>query len=118
MLQLLIIGEASKIIKPLYRYSKAVFLYLNMSKRIFYPLLLLFIPFIGMMITNKIIWNLFDFIIMGFLLTSLSIGINYVINCTKKLKNQILYIGILLLIFLLIWVELSVGIFYTPIAGY
>jgi hypothetical protein len=82
-----------------------------MSKRIFYPLLLLFIPLIGMLITDEINWSLFDFIIMGVLLTLLSVGINYVINCTKNLKNQILYIGILLLIFLLIWVELSVGIF-------
>ena len=87
------------------------FLFLNMSKRIFYPLLLLFIPLIGMLITDEINWSLFDFIIMGVLLTLLSVGINYVINCTKNLKNQILYIGILLLIFLLIWVELSVGIF-------
>jgi len=82
-----------------------------MSKRIFYPLLLLFIPLIGMLITDEINWSLFDFIIMGVLLTLLSVGINYVINCTKNLKNRILYIGILLLIFLLIWVELSVGIF-------
>jgi hypothetical protein len=82
-----------------------------MSKRIFYPLLLLFIPLIGMLITDEINWSLFDFIIMGVLLTLLSVGINYVINSSKNLKNQILYIGILLLIFLLIWVELSVGIF-------
>jgi len=75
-----------------------------MSKRIFYPLLLLFIPLIGMLITDEINWSLFDFIIMGVLLTLLSVGINYVINCTKNLKNRILYIGILLLIFLLIWV--------------
>jgi uncharacterized membrane protein len=88
-----------------------------MSKRIFYPLLLLFIPFIGMLISDEINWSPFDFIIMGFLLILLSVGINYVINCTKNLKNQILYIGILLLIFLLIWAELSVGIFDTPIAG-
>jgi len=87
------------------------FLFLNMSKRIFYPLLLLFIPLIGMLITDEINWSLFDFIIMGVLLTLLSVGINYVINSSKNLKNQILYIGILLLIFLLIWVELSVGIF-------
>ena len=70
-----------------------------------------------MLITDEINWSLFDFIIMGVLLTLLSVGINYVINCTKNLKNQILYIGILLLIFLLIWAELSVGIFDTPIAG-
>lgn len=88
-----------------------------MSKRIFYPLLLLFIPLIGMSITDKINWSPFDFIIMGFLLTILGAGINFVINYTKNFENRILYIGILVLIFLLIWAELSVGIFDSSIAG-
>jgi|TARA_B100001250_G_scaffold58084_1_gene45106 hypothetical protein len=88
-----------------------------MSKRILYPLLLLLIPLIGMTITDEINWSPFDFIIMGFLLTLLGIGINFVINRIKNFKNRILYIGILVLIFLLIWAELSVGIFGTPFAG-
>ena len=88
-----------------------------MSKRIFYPLFLLLIPLIGMMITDEINWSVFDFLMMVFLLTLLSAGINYVINCTTNFKKRILYIGILVLIYLLIWAELSVGIFYTPIAG-
>ena len=70
-----------------------------------------------MMITDEINWSVFDFLMMGFLLTLLSAGINFVINCTTNFKKRILYIGILLLMFLLIWAELSVGIFYTPIAG-
>ena len=70
-----------------------------------------------MMITDEINWSVFDFLMMVFLLTLLSAGINYVINCTTNFKKRILYIGILVLIFLLIWAELSVGIFYTPIAG-
>ncbi len=88
-----------------------------MSKRILYPLLLLLIPLIGMTISDEINCSQFDFIIMGFLLTFLGIGINFVINRIKNFKNRILYIGILVLIFLLIWAELSVGIFGTPFAG-
>ena len=88
-----------------------------MSKRIFYPLLLLCIPLIGMWITDEINWSPLDFIIMGFLLTILGAGINFVINYTKNSNNKTLYIGILVLIFLLIWAELSVGIFDSPIAG-
>ena len=88
-----------------------------MSKRIFYPLLLLFIPLIGMWITDEINWSPIDFIIMGSLLTLLGAGINFVINYTKNSNNKTLYIGILVLIFLLIWAELSVGILDTPIAG-
>ena len=88
-----------------------------MSKRIFYPLFLLLIPLIGMTITEEINWNPIDFIIMGSLLIFLSIGINFVSNRTKNLKNRVLYIGILVIIFMLIWAELAVGLFGTPFAG-
>ena len=108
---------ATKTIKRLYYYSVTVLLFLNMSKRIFYPLFLLLIPFIGMFFTNEINWSSFDFIIMGSLIIFLSIGINFVSNRTKDLKNQFLYIGILVLIYVLIWAELAVGIFGTPFAG-
>ena len=70
-----------------------------------------------MWITDEINWSPFDFIIMGSLLTILGAGINFVINYTKNSNNKTLYIGILVLIFLLIWAELSVGIFDSPIAG-
>ena len=70
-----------------------------------------------MVITDEINWSLFDFIIMGSLLIFLSIGINFVSNRTKNLKNRDLYIGILVLIFTFIWAELAVGIFGTPFAG-
>ena len=88
-----------------------------MSKRIFYPLFLLLIPLIGMTITNEINWSPFDFIIMGSLLIFLSIGINLVSNRTKNLKTRFLYIGILVIIFMLIWAELAVGVFGTSFAG-
>jgi len=88
-----------------------------MSKRIFYPLFLLLIPLVGMTITDKVNWGPFDFIIMGSLLIFLSIGINFVNNRLKNLKNRVLYIGILVIIFMLIWAELAVGLFGTPFAG-
>jgi len=89
----------------------------NKKVRVLYPLLLLVIPLIGMCITEEINWSPFDFIIMGILILSVSIGINFTLNKTKNLKNRIIYIGILGLLFLLIWAELAVGIFGTPFAG-
>ena len=70
-----------------------------------------------MAFTDEINWSLFDFIIMGSLLILLSIGINFASNCAKNLKNRVLYIGILLIIFMLIWAELAVGVFGTSFAG-
>lgn len=89
----------------------------NQKVRVLSPLLLLLIPLIGMCISEEINWSLFDFIIMGVLILSVSIGINFTLNKTKNLKNRIIYIGILGLLFLLIWAELAVGIFGTPFAG-
>ena len=90
---------------------------MSISKRIFYPLFFLLITLIGMTITDEINWNPFDFIIMGSLLILLSIGINFASNLAKNLKNRVLYIGILVIIFMLIWVELAVGLFGTTFAG-
>jgi uncharacterized membrane protein AbrB (regulator of aidB expression) len=89
----------------------------NKKVRVLYPLLLLVIPLIGMCITEEINWSPFDFIIMGVLILSVSIGINFTLNKTKNLKNRIIYIGILGLLFLLVWAELAVGIFGSPFAG-
>ena len=88
-----------------------------MSKRIFYPLFLLLIPLIGMTITDEINWSPFDFFTMGSLLILLGIGINLVSSRVKNLKYGVLYIGVIVIIFMLIWAELAVGLFGTPIAG-
>ena len=88
-----------------------------MSKRNVYPLFLLLIPLIGLTITDEINWSLFYFIVMGSLLVLLGVGISFVSNRSKNLKNRILYIGILVLMFLFIWAELAVGIFGIPFAG-
>jgi hypothetical protein len=95
----------------------AVYLILNMSKRIFYPLFLLLIPFIGMMLTDEINWSVFDFIIMGIFLLLLGIGIDAISRKTENKKNRILYSALLIFVFLLIWAELAVGIFGSPLAG-
>lgn len=79
--------------------------------------LLLLIPFIAMQFTNEVNWSLFDFAIAGFLLLSLGFLVELVLRKINKLKYQILISTIILIIFLIIWVELAVGIFGTPVAG-
>ncbi|MEY3955948.1 MAG: hypothetical protein RLZ73_402 [Bacteroidota bacterium] len=85
--------------------------------RIFSPLLLLLIPLVGMLISDEVNWSLFDFMIMGMLILSLSFGIKQLLQATIKYKYKALFIALFLLVFMLVWVELAVGIFGSPMAG-
>ena len=90
---------------------------MNKKWGVFYPLLLLLLPLIGMFVSNQINWSFFDFFIMGILILSLSFSIKQVLKLTKNIKYRILIIGITVIVFLLVWAELAVGIFGTPFAG-
>ncbi len=89
----------------------------NKKLRVLYPQFLLIVPLIGMSITEEVNWSLFDFIIMGALILFVSIGIRFILNKTKNVKNRIIYMGILGLLCLLVWAELAIGVFGTPFAG-
>jgi hypothetical protein len=80
-------------------------------------LVLLCIPIIAMQFTSEVHWNLFDFLVMGILLVLTVSVIVLVLRKFKKTSQRIMICGILLGIFFLIWGELAVGIFNSPIAG-
>lgn len=82
-----------------------------MSKEIFYPLLLLLIPFIGTLFSSDVNWGVFDFIVMGCLLILFGTGLRLVSAKTRSSKTRILGICLLTLLFLAVWVELAVGCF-------
>lgn len=90
---------------------------MNKKWVVFSPLLMLLLPFIGMFFSNEINWSFFDFIIMGILILVMSFGIKLVLKTTPKKMYRILIIGIILILFLLVWAELAVGVFETPFAG-
>ena len=91
------------------------------NKRVLYILLivviLLLIPLIAMQFTNEVNWSLLDFIVAGVLLFGTGLIFDLVIRKTKNTKYRIV-IGIaILIILLLVWAELAVGIFDTPMSG-
>lgn len=78
---------------------------------------LLLIPFIGMQFTNEVLWSAFDFVVMGTLLLGFGLTAEFIF---RKLKNKTYKLGwivFLVIVFLLIWIELAVGIFNSPFAG-
>ena len=90
---------------------------LSISKKALYPLSLLIIPLLGVLLTNAVEWGIFDFLLMGSLLLVLGIAINLTFLNIKYFNKRIAIIFFVILIFLLIWVELAVGVFNIPFAG-
>ncbi|MFV8363962.1 hypothetical protein ACNQGO_11310 [Flavobacterium sp. ZT3P35] len=78
---------------------------------------LLLIPLIAMQFTNEVNWTLFDFVVAGVLLLGTSFICELVIRKVKKTNHRIILCGVILAALLLIWIELAVGIFGTPLAG-
>lgn len=80
-------------------------------------LLLLLIPLTAMQFSTEVNWSLFDFVIMGVLLLALGFSIRFIRNKKSALKYPLLMIVGVVVLFFLIWAELAVGIFGSPLAG-
>jgi len=78
---------------------------------------ILLIPFIAMQFTNEVDWSVSDFAIMGVLLYGTGLLCELVLRKVKSGQNRILICAALVIAFLLVWAELAVGIFGTPLAG-
>jgi len=79
--------------------------------------LLLLIPFIAMQFTTDVDWKPGDFLIMGVLLLGTGLACEFVIRKVRKLDYRIAICVAIVIAFLLVWAELAVGIFGTPLAG-
>ena len=79
--------------------------------------LLLLIPLIAMQFTDEVNWTLFDFIVAGVLLLATGLMCEFVIRQVNKIEYRIAICLAILAALLLIWAELAVGIFGTPLGG-
>lgn len=90
---------------------------MHMSEKLKYLPLLLLIPLLGMAVSDEVNWSVFDFVIMGLGLFFLGVILRFGIKKIHAVKPRILFISLALLIFLVLWIELAVGVFGSPIAG-
>ena len=79
--------------------------------------LLLLVPFLAMQFTNEVNWTLADFVVAGALLLGTGLSCELVLRKVKKTQYRIAICAAILLALALIWIELAVGIFGTPLAG-
>ena len=79
---------------------------------VFGTALLLLVPLVAMQFTSEVVWDLFDFVVAGALMVGT--GLMYQL-ATRKLTNprsRAFAVAAIAAAFLLIWVELAVGILH------
>jgi energy-converting hydrogenase Eha subunit A len=79
--------------------------------------MLLCIPLVAMQFTNEVVWTLSDFIIAGILLLGTGIVIEVIARNVKEKRAKIGMVAGTLIVLVLVWAELAVGIFGSPLAG-
>ncbi|WP_179008507.1 hypothetical protein [Winogradskyella forsetii] len=80
-------------------------------------ILILLVPLIAMQFTQEVNWTVFDFIVAATLLTITGLAIDFIFEKVKFKNKRILITIIIIAILMIIWVELAVGIFNTPLGG-
>ena len=75
------------------------------------------IPTFAMLFTDEVRWSLFDFVIMGLMLVALGVGVQLVARRVQGSTRLFLIVAVIILLFLLLWGEMAVGLFGSPISG-
>ena len=87
------------------------------AKKIVICISLLVFPLFFNIILDDFNWSIFDFAVMGFMLFFVGIALELVSSLVKGGKKKEILYGLIILLFLLLWAELGVGIFNSPISG-
>ena len=91
------------------------------NKRLKYILLIvaviLLIPLIAMQFTDEVNWNLLDFVVAAVLLLGTGLILDLISRKIKNIQTRTAISVALVIVFLLVWAELAVGIFGSPISG-
>ena len=78
---------------------------------------ILLIPFFGTLVSDAVNFEALDFVAAGAILFALGLTIDFGLRKIKKPNHRIIVVVAVVLVFLLIWAELGVGLFGTPLAG-
>lgn len=78
---------------------------------------LLLVPLIAMQFSSGVDWDAVDFLIAGVLLFGTGLVVEFVLRKVKKMEYRIVLCLAIFGILFLVWAELAVGIFGSPIAG-
>ncbi len=78
---------------------------------------LLCIPLVAMMFTNEVNWDFPDFLVAGIILFGTGLVSEFVMRKVKNFHKKMWILAAILIMVILLWIELAVGIFGTPLSG-
>lgn len=92
-----------------------------LNKR-FYSILIiagfiLLLPLIAMQFTSEVNWSFSDFLIAGTLLLTAGLLCELILQKVKNKEFKMIFCFAIILLLFLVWAELAVGLFGTPLAG-
>lgn len=79
--------------------------------------LLLLVSFVGMQFSEEVDWSVLDFIIAAIMLFSVTFVIDLIVHKIHRKSYKIGLLLVIVLAFVLVWAEMAVGVFGSPIAG-
>lgn len=79
--------------------------------------LILLLPLLAMRFTNVPSWDLLDFAVAGTLLLGTGLIYQLISGRMRNTRHRIILAAVLIAAFLLVWLELAVGVFGTPFSG-
>lgn len=96
-------------------------IYQTNNKRLVFIMLtaaaVLSVPAVAMQFTGEVNWSLLDFVVAGVLLVGTGLAIEFALRRVTGSWSRVAAVLGLLFVLFLVWAELAVGIFGTPLAG-
>ena len=80
-------------------------------------LILLLLPLLAMKLGGGVNWSPIDFVVAGVLLLGTELACEAVLRTVKKFEYRLAICAAILVVLALVWIELAVGLFGTPLAG-
>ena len=98
-------------------YSKSMHMSKRLQRLLIGTVILLLIPLIGSQFSEEINWTTRDYVVAAIVLGGASFIFDFTLANAKNKQSRWAWGIVVVLALALVWVELAVGLFGSPIAG-
>lgn len=78
---------------------------------------LLLVPAVAMLFSSEVVWTSYDFTIAALVILGTVVLAELILRMFPRKKQRIYLIALLFILFGVLWIEMAVGVFGSPIAG-